>query len=550
MKLHISNFFYDIDLSPFFKLFKLVFNEHIELGTAEDSDILLESLLGSGTALYSKKWLYTFLFIGESDSRLPIFIENGIHNPRIKEYSCIFKGKNSPESNSVNFPRFAFYLYSFNFTYRFKKQHYDNTRYKAELTNRIQRIPSKDVCVIISDGHDSESRNYFLDCLDKRVKVDYAGHYKNNTELVTHAHCSPGFIEFVSQYKVIITMENSKDTNYITENILNGFAANTVPVYWGADNITDYFNEERFINVKSFSETDIHKAIDKIVKVLGDDETFIDIVNKPIYTNNHISVSLTGISSDIRELLGIQQKQRKRFITFGGPNPNYHKSVSRVCKEAQALHFFDEVVGYTDQHLKNDVPFWEKHGRFIESNHRGYGYWIWKSHLIQRSLDEMNDNDILIYCDAGCQINMNGKRRLNEYIDMLNTNVNDHGLISFQLEFKELMYTKKYIFDKFQSSEHNKNSLQCIGGIQIIKKNEHSVQIINEWCKNCMEYNLINDNIATNENPAFKDNRHDQSVLSVLVNKHGSIKLIDETYFHPNWNVVGAQYPFWAKRIK
>ena len=353
MKLYLSNFFNDLDLSPFFNLFQLVFNERVELGTKENSDILLESLFGNGTALYSKKWLYTFLFIGESDRRLPLFIENGARNPRIKDYSCVFKGKNGLEPNCINFPLFAFYLYSFDFAHRFQTQH------------RVTRIPPKDVCVIISNGRDAEGRNYFLECLDRRVKVDYAGSYKNNVERVTHAHCSPGFIEFVSQYKVIITMENSKDTNYITEKILQGFAANTVPVYWGADNVTDYFNEGRFINVKSFSKTDINTAIDKIVEVLGNNETFINIVNQPIYVNDETPISLTSISTSVRDLLGIQNKlgipnkQPKRFLTFGGPSPNYHASVMRICKEAQNLQFFDQILGCSEAYLKNDVAFWE-----------------------------------------------------------------------------------------------------------------------------------------------------------------------------------------------
>jgi hypothetical protein len=543
MKLYLNNLFNNLDLSPFFKLFHLVFNETVELGTIEDSDILLESFFGSGTALYSKKRLYTFLFIGESDRHLPIYIENGINNPRIDEYSCVLKAKNVQETKFVNFPLFVFYLYSLDLTYRFKKRNYDENRFSSDIINKIKRVPPKDVCVIIPNEKYAEGMEYFLECLDKRVKVDY---YKNKAE---QDKCSPGFTEFVSQYKVVIAMENSKETNYITDCIVHGLAANAVPVYWGADNITDYFNEERFINVKSFIETDVGNAIDKIVEVLGDDNKFINIINKPIYVNNLIPISLTGISNNVRELLGIPNKQHKRFITFGGPTSNYHDAVIRICREAEALQFFDLILGYSELRLKNDAVFWEKHGEFIENNPRGYGYWIWKSYLIQSSLDEINDNDILIYCDAGCQINSNGRRRLLEYIDMLNTDINGYGLISFQLQFNEFQYTKQYVFDKFQSSEDEKNMLQCWAGIIIIKKNEHSVNIINEWYNHSQDCSLVDDNIANNEHPLFVENRHDQSILSVIVNKHGSVKLEDEAYFPLNWEYDGFHFPFWAKRL-
>jgi hypothetical protein len=169
---------------------------------------------------------------------------------------------------------------------------------------------------------------------------------------------------------------------------------------------------------------------------------------------------------------------------------------------------------------------------------------VWKSYLIKKTLDQMKDNDILIYCDAGCQINSNGKKRLNEYIDMLHTS--NYGLISFQLEFKEIQYTKQIIFDKLDANE-NKHLLQCLASIIIIKKNIHSMNIINQWCELCQNYDLIND-CTNNESFEFIENRHDQSVLSVLLNKYESIKLLDETYFR-NWE-DGSRYPFLARRMR
>jgi hypothetical protein len=538
-----------MDLSPFYKLFENIFNENIEIGTVENSDILFESVFGNDTLLYKKKWLCSFFFIGESDRRLSIFIENELQNSRLKHYSCVLKGKSGNDKNSknvINFPLFVLYSYSFGFTYNFKRYNFKRHNFPV---NRFKNVPQKNVCVIISNIIDSEGRNIFIEELDKKVKIDYAGEYKNNVERIQHPNSSPEFIDFVSKYKVIIAMENSKNNNYITEKILHGFAANTIPVYWGADNIEKYFNKERFINVKSFNNNDINEANDKIMAVLNNDDLFIEMINKPVYVDNFCPLTLNKISKNVKKLLNIKNKQYKKFITFGGPTENYHNSVRRICEEAKNLDYFDEIKGFTEYDLKNNRIFWEKHKNFIENNFRGYGYWIWKSFLIKKTLEGLKHNDILIYCDAGCEINNNGKQRLKEYIDMLNSNKQNHGLISFQLDYKELQYTKKSIFDNFQSNEYEKNMLQCLNGIIIIKKNKHSINIINEWNKNCKKYNLINDEIQ-NEDKDFVENRHDQSILSILVNKHGSIKLLDETYFHPNWETDGYCYPFWVKRIK
>ena len=338
MKICFNNFFNDMDLSPFFNLFKNVFNANIEIGDMEDSDILFESCFGSETLLYKKNWSYSFLFLGESDRRLSIFIEDGLQNPRLKDYSCILKGKSENDRNSknvVNFPLFVLYLYSFDFVSRFKKISYDEKRFN--LPRNAANIPKNNVCVIISNANDQEGRNQFIEKLNEKVAIDFAGNYRNNVDRVIDPHCSPGFIDFVSKYKVIITMENSKNNNYITEKILEGFAANTIPVYWGANNIGDYFNKDRFINVASFDIDDINEAIDKILTVLTDDDAFIEMVNKPIYTNNCIPLTLDNISTAVKNVLQIETRQIKKFITFGGPTPNYHNSVNRICTEATNL---------------------------------------------------------------------------------------------------------------------------------------------------------------------------------------------------------------------
>jgi hypothetical protein len=180
MKILFHNFFYDQDLSPFFYLFKMVFNENIDLGTLDDSDILLESMFGRETYLYKKKWRYTFCFIGEADRRVPEIMINKM----FKDYSCVLKGEIS-NRNIVNFPLFVFYLYSYQFVYEFKKD-------SLSLT-----VPKKDVCAIITNGNDSEGRNYFLDKLEKRVNVAYAGAYKNNVKKIEASHCTKEFVDYV-----------------------------------------------------------------------------------------------------------------------------------------------------------------------------------------------------------------------------------------------------------------------------------------------------------------------------------------------------------------
>lgn len=235
------------------------------------------------------------------------------------------------------------------------------------------------------------------------------------------------------------------------------------------------------------------------------------------------------------------------FTTFG--NYKYYNALERIKKEAESFNIFNKILIYNDIDLFNYPDFWKKHSEFIINNPRGYGYWIWKSFLISETLKTMNENDILIYCDAGCSLNNNGIKRLYEYIDILNNS--HYSILSFELDLFEKQYTKMDLFEYMDMNNNDYlNSKQLIGGIFILKKNKHSCDVVNEWY-NIMSnnYNLIDDSPSNLRNDdSFVENRHDQSVFSLLRKKYGSCILKDETFFDDFYNNESKKYPFFAKR--
>lgn len=236
------------------------------------------------------------------------------------------------------------------------------------------------------------------------------------------------------------------------------------------------------------------------------------------------------------------------FITYA--NDVFKKAKARLCSEAEATNWFDSVTPYGPDDL--DTDFKDKFKDILNKG-RGAGYWIWKSYVIRKKLYEMNDNDILVYLDAGCSINPKGKERFDEYIRMLEPHDND--MIAMQMtHHAEKLYTVKEIFQHFGLEINGEiaNSGQLVGGINVIKKNENSMKIINTLFETLHtnpslftdEYNKIN------QPPYFKDNRHDQSVFSVIRKMNNVIMLKDETYFRPFGNDESLKCPFWATRYR
>lgn len=59
--------------------------------------------------------------------------------------------------------------------------------------------------------------------------------------------------DILSKYKFSLCYENvEKEKGWVTEKIFDCFNARTVPIYWGAENITDYIPKETFIDRRDF----------------------------------------------------------------------------------------------------------------------------------------------------------------------------------------------------------------------------------------------------------------------------------------------------------
>ena len=101
------------------------------------------------------------------------------------------------------------------------------------------------------------------------------------------------------------------------------------------------------------------------------------------------------------------------FLTFS--NTSYMEP-SRIMNEAKSFGF-DSIQCMNEFHIPE---FLEKHSNFIKQNQSGFGFWIWKPKIILDKLKSIDDNDILIYCDAGIHLNSKGLPRYKEYIDILN----------------------------------------------------------------------------------------------------------------------------------
>jgi len=98
--------------------------------------------------------------------------------------------------------------------------------------------------------------------------------------------------EIMERYKFSICYENAKDIpGYITEKLFDSFFAGCVPVYWGANNITEYIPKNCFIDKRDYKT---YEELYAFLNKMDDEEYMKYLINIENYLNSDDSFLFTG----------------------------------------------------------------------------------------------------------------------------------------------------------------------------------------------------------------------------------------------------------------
>lgn len=214
---------------------------------------------------------------------------------------------------------------------------------------------------------------------------------------------------------------------------------------------------------------------------------------------------------------------KKIFLTYG--DNNFKKSRKRIINEAKQLDLFTDCIMETED-IFNDTEFKKqfKNEKFIQvaNSNRGGGYWIWKPYILYKHLSNLNEGDILVYSDAGCQItnDINTLNSFNDIFHIINT-TNTYMLLNrLPNEFIEKNWTKGDVLDYYNVYDNKEfiEDIQLESGRIILIKNKETMDIINQWwdiAKNRPEFFDDSKSKLPNKE-GFIEHRHDQSNISIL----------------------------------
>ena len=239
--------------------------------------------------------------------------------------------------------------------------------------------------------------------------------------------------------------------------------------------------------------------------------------------------------------------QKITLITFS-QGKKYELSKRHVTQLAKNSNFFNNIINYSYKDL--DKEFLNQYS-YVMSFPRSAGHSIWKVHLINKTLNASSKDDIVIYMDVGSTLNPSGSQRFWEYIEIINSS--EYGNLMFEnpSEYIERAWTTKRLFDYFDINTDSEfaNTPQLMGGHLLFKNNEHTKNYIKLFM-DCLEYDqkLITDYYnSENNHHGFIENRHDQSIWSLLTKTFGGNIIKNECDFKYR-EEEQVKYPFLATR--
>jgi hypothetical protein len=191
-----------------------------------------------------------------------------------------------------------------------------------------------------------------------------------------------------------------------------------------------------------------------------------------------------------------QKQCSKSAVTIGGVNSYYEYGWNDI-----------------DDNFKN------KHID-IFSAPRGSGYWLWKPYFILKTLNFVNEGDIVLYADASAIFISS----IQPLVDICMA----EDTVIFGQKYLNRAFTKRDAFC-YMNCDNDKyyNSQQVTASYMMFRKCKRSIELVNEYLNYCTDKRIISDDSNTcglPNLPEFVSHRHDQSVISLLCEKEG-IKL-------------------------
>ena len=136
-------------------------------------------------------------------------------------------------------------------------------------------------CNFVFSNWRAQPRRDFMKMLSKYKTVDSAGLVDNN--MGGWSVPKGKKLEFISPYKFTVAFENQSLPGYISEKLVEPFAVNSVPIYWGDLNVGEEFNPHSFADG---TRCGLRELVDRVIALDESDDEYCKCLRETPFVNN------------------------------------------------------------------------------------------------------------------------------------------------------------------------------------------------------------------------------------------------------------------------
>ena len=173
-------------------------------------------------------------------------------------------------------------------------------------------------------------RKRFFDELSRYKKIASGGSYLNNVGEKVKDKMS-----FCRGFKFNIAFENSSCPGYVTEKIVDAYAAHSVPIYFGSPDIKRDFCETSMVYVSGVH--DISRAIDEVIMLDKDDKAYMERVSGPCFKGGNAKEYSQKLEEFLCHIFDQPLSEARRLCPYG------HQAMMR--RHLRYVHGIDYKIG-------------------------------------------------------------------------------------------------------------------------------------------------------------------------------------------------------------
>jgi len=240
----------------------------------------------------------------------------------------------------------------------------------------------------------------------------------------------------------------------------------------------------------------------------------------------------------------------KHFITFGDGSRQHWAAGRRLAQQAKKCGGFKTVECFDWQRICREFPYFaRRYGHLPRQYYRGFGYWIWKALIIGNRLEFLPQEEILVYADAGCELDRFNKADYPSWFGIMDRA--DVVALVLEKHYTGRVWTNSFMRNSLPWAEKFIEEPQIATTVLSFRNVKSVRDLVTEWGKLCLhkDAELMIDRPSLGEDPIYREHRHDQALFSLLTYRAAAQKQINLKLWSPvDWS--DPSYPLKGIRNK